>query len=115
MEKATKHANKTAWIIVSKSCSACLLRAARDIKNTHNVYTDDFSTGLLDLLELPMGRSTAGPGYRKTMNKPQEIPETGFCDYLIGCKDAHTVDFRGRLRFRREMAADNLVLLDRHF
>jgi len=67
MGKATKHANKTAWKIISKSRSACLLRAARDIKNTHNVHTNDFSTGLLNLLELPMGmgRSTASTGYRK--------------------------------------------------
>jgi len=50
-----------------------------------------------------------------TVNKPQEIPETGLCNYLVGRKDAHTVDFRSRLRFCREMAADNLVLLDRHF
>lgn len=41
--------------IVSKSRSACLLRAARDIKNTHNVHTDNLATGLLDLFELPRG------------------------------------------------------------
>lgn len=39
--------------LVSKPHSACLLRAARDIKSTHNVHTDNLSTGLLDLAELP--------------------------------------------------------------
>jgi len=73
------------------------LRAARDIRNTHDVHTDDFSTGLFDLLELPKGGFSTSAGYRKTLNKPEEIPETGLCDYLVGGKDAHAVDFGGRL------------------
>lgn len=36
-----------------QSHSACLLRAARVIKDTYNVHTDNLAVGLLDLFELP--------------------------------------------------------------
>lgn len=43
----------------------------------YNVDTNDFTTGFLDLLQLP-----------------EEIPEPGFRNDFIRSKDAHAVDFR---------------------
>lgn len=45
---------------------------------------------------------------------PQEIPEPGLGDNLIGRENAHTVDFGSRLRLRGEMASDDLVFLKAH-
>lgn len=42
----------------------------------YNVDTNDFTTGFLDLLQLP-----------------EEIPESGFCNNFIRSKDAHAIDF----------------------
>jgi hypothetical protein len=99
--------------MVSKSRSACLLRAARDIKDTHNVHTNDLSTGLFDLLELPgKPELTSHPMKRGII--PQKIPETGLGDNLIRGKDTHAVDFGRRFRFSGKVAADDLVFLDSH-
>jgi hypothetical protein len=59
------------------------------------VEGNDLAVGLLDLAELH-----------------QEIPESGFGDHIIGSEDAHAVEFGGRVRLGRQMAADDLVFLE---
>lgn len=45
---------------------------------------------------------------------PQEIPETRLGDDLVGGENTHTVDFWGGLSLSGQVAAHNLVLLERH-
>ena len=49
-----------------------------------------------------------------SLDVPQEVPESRLRDNLVGRKDAHTVDLGGGLRLRGEVAADDLVFLERH-
>ncbi len=42
----------------------------------------------------------------------KEVPEAGFGDNSVGCEDAHTVEFGGRVGVRGEVAANDLVLVE---
>lgn len=47
------------------------------------------------------------------VDQPEEVPETRFCDDLVGCKDTHTVDLGVDLCLGGQVTADNLVFLKR--
>lgn len=48
------------------------------------------------------------------LHAPQEVPETGLGDDLIGRKDAHAEDLGRGVLLGWQMAADDLVFLERH-
>lgn len=48
------------------------------------------------------------------MDTPQEVPEAGLGDDLVGREDAHTVNLGGRIMLGGEMAADDLEFLETH-
>jgi hypothetical protein len=58
------------------------------------IDANDLTVNLLDLLQLA-----------------QEVPETGLGNDLIGSKEAHTEELRGRLLLGGKVATDNLVLV----
>jgi len=62
-----------------------------------NVYTDDLSGCLFDLLKLP-----------------KIVPEPRLCNDLIGCKDTHAVDFWCWIICCGQMAADDLIFNEAH-
>ena len=62
---------------------------------TYHVDADDLASGLLDLLE------TA-----------QEVPEAGLSNDRIGSEDTHAVEAGGRVCLGRQVAANDLVLLE---
>ena len=45
---------------------------------------------------------------------PQEVPETRLGNDLVGRKYTHTVDFGGGLMLAGQVAAEDLVLRERH-
>ena len=45
---------------------------------------------------------------------PEEVPETRLGDNFVGCEDAHTVDLGGGLSLGGQVAANDLVFVERH-
>ena len=81
---------------------------------TYNVDTENFTAGLLDLLELTVKKLMACSRYHKQWDAPKEVPETTLRDYVVGRKDTHAVDFGSGIILSGQMAADDLELLERH-
>ena len=71
------------------------LRPRRGRDETYDVDGDDLTGRLLDLAELA-----------------EEVPEAGLGDDLVRGKDAHPVELGLGLLLRRQLAADDLVLLE---
>jgi hypothetical protein len=94
--------------------SACLLDGCKGY-NTHDIDTNDFTIGFLNLLQLPERMSSClKEGGAARTNVPQEVPEAGFGDYLVRCKYAHAVDFRSRVRLGGQVTPYDLVFLKTH-
>lgn len=63
---------------------------------THNVDSNNFTTGFLDFVQLA-----------------EVVPESRLCDDIVGSKDSHPVQLGRWLLRRREMSSDDLVLDER--
>ena len=82
-------------------------------KNTDNIDANDLAIGLLDLLQLPNVLSVVEDTDNGD-NAPEEIPEPRLGNDLVRGKNAHAVDFGGRVVLRWEVAADNLIFGEAH-
>ena len=72
--------------------SACYFHVSSLPFQTYHVQADNFAFCLLDFLQL-----------RK------EVPEAGFCDHIVRSKDAHAIEFRGRVGLGGQVTPDDLV------
>ena len=96
-----------------QSHSACLLRAARDIK-IHTTLTPMISP-LAFLTFLSCLRSVGyGLDGVRWRHVPQEIPEARLGDDLIGRKNAHAVDLGGGLCLGGQVASNDLIFGEAH-
>jgi len=60
-----------------------------------HIQTDDFTIGLLDLSELH-----------------QEVPETGFCNHGVGCKNPHAIELWSGVGVGGQVAPNDLILCE---
>jgi hypothetical protein len=61
----------------------------------HHVERDDFTVGFLDLAQLH-----------------EEVPEAGFGDDIVGCEDAHAVEFGCWVGVSGEVPAYDLIFVE---
>lgn len=116
LSRQRKHARRKTQIIGQlRSHSACHLNGyARDM--IHTMLTPmtsplaflTFFNFLHSFVKTPTTNII-----EQVSSAPEEVPETGFCDNFIGREDAHAVDFGGWLTIRGQVAAHDLVFLQR--
>lgn len=81
----------------SRGSTLLISNGLQDAKiiDTYHIQANNLTIGLLYLLQLR-----------------EEVPETRLGYDIVGSKDAHAVEFRGRVRICRKMAANDLVFLE---
>jgi len=84
--------------------------------DTYEVNANDFAIGLLDFFQFPEGRvnTISVKLFFLAPGAPQEIPEAGLSNDLVGREDAHAVDFGSRVQLGGQVATDDLVFSKTH-